>query len=120
MVSLKNCKEIAISISVKFVIILEIFFWFCGISFFCVGDGPMMPIVAARVANILQWIWNFMNSSQPIPNITIPPLIAMMTTNVSLILCLKMKKVSFNYRNWKAGGPCLVGANTLALGVSYF
>ena len=118
MTSLKKCKEIALSISVKFVIILQIIFF--GTSILCVGDGPMMPTVAARVANILQWIWYFMNSSQPIPNITIPPLIAMITTNVFLILCIKMKKVNFNYWNWKAGGPCLVGLNTLTLSVSYF
>ena len=120
MTSLKNCKEIAISISVKFVIILQIIFCFVGTCIFYVGDKPMMPTVATRVANILQWNWNFMNSSQPIPNITIPPLIPMITTNLCLILCIKMKKVDFNYWNWKAGGPCLVGANTFAFAVSYF
>ena len=72
MISLKKCGEIAVSIFVKCVTIIQIIFLFVLIN-----------------ATFQQWSFK------------IPPLIVMIAINLCLIFCTKMGKIPTEYWQWK-------------------
>ena len=91
MISLKKCGEIAVSIFVKCVTIIQIIFLFLLINYILTDKGLLNEPMMAIVNNATFQQWNF----------KIPPLIVMIAINVCLIFCTKMGKIPSEYWQWK-------------------
>ena len=91
MISLKKCGEIAVSIFVKCVTIIQIIFLFLLINYILTDKGLLNGPIMAIVNNATFQQWNF----------KIPPLIVMIAINVCLIFCTKMGKIPSEYWQWK-------------------
>ena len=92
----KNRYEIAQTISVISVTILQIICWW-GLIFDGFKDEQLISvyILKREPERIMTTVATLLPE-----NFTIPPLIAMISINVCLIFCVKMKRFSWDYCRW--------------------
>ena len=122
MTSSKKCigiaLDIALIISLKLVTILQIIFWLwlSGFATLDSNESIMTP-----VTDLLQKILKRFSKTSTC-DLTISPLIAIITLNVCLICCTKMKRVSSEYCKWKGEktGKILTRGYCFTLMVSLF
>ena len=122
MTSSKKCigiaLDIAIIISLRLVTILQIIGLFF-LSGFAILDSNK-PIMTPVTAFIQKSLKRFSKTSAC--DLTIPPLIAIITINACVIFCTTMKRVSSNYCKWKGErtGNILNRVYCFGLMVSFF
>ena len=122
MTSSKKCigiaLDIAVIITLKLVTILQIIFWLYLSGFATLDSNEPMMV---PVTDLLQTILNRFSKNSTC-NLTISPLIAIITINLCLIFCTKMKRVSSDYCKWKGEktGKILTRGYCFGLTVSFF
>ena len=110
--------DIAVIISLRLVTILQIIGLFFLSGFATLDSNkPIMTPVTDFIQKILK---RFSKTSTC--DLTIPPLIAIITINACVIFCTTMKRVSSNYCKWKGEktGKILTRVYCLGLMVSFF
>ena len=127
MTSSKKCigiaLDIAIILSLRLVTLLQIFglFFLSGFATLDSNESIGPQSIMTPVTDLLQKILKRFSKTSTC-DLTISPLIAIITLNVCLIFCTKMKRVSSEYCKWKGErtGKILTRGYCFALMVSFF